>query len=261
MNQFHFSTTPSTPPADSPVTLLLCGEEMHVSRPKSMALLNAEQAISPMLDEQYGDDAEQVRANAIMNFLMNTFRTSGFMRFLDRAMDPSDPLDVDAIYRAMSSLVEHWGDNPDGAGTTLVINPSDDPAPNRPEGRLIVEDHQIDMPAHAPKDLLLMLVSALALNPEMRAQKLATERMLEAILDPADADEIKRRLSLPDDLDALDISDLDEPFNALIAFWFDEQPAPANRAERRAASRHTTATGQLPQQPQYQPQPGQHLPQ
>lgn len=245
MTQFQLSTPRHTHDAD-PVVLNLCGEEMTLHRPKSMALLNGEQALSPMLESEYPDTHEQVRANLILNFLIGVFRMHGFLRFMERSLDAADPLNVDSIYEAMQALIERWSDYEPNNNPPIVIQPSTEPDVPRQPSRLVIDSRGIDMPAHPPKPLLLMLVSALGMSSELRGQKVATDRLLDGILHEDDADTIKYRLNLPDDVDPLDLDDLDEPINALISEWFPSDddpgvpPPPGSRAERRAAARHSS---------------------
>lgn len=252
MTQFHFSTNRQTHDAD-PVVINLCGEEMTLHRPKAMAILNGEQALSPMLEAEYPDTHEQVRANCILNFLIGVFRMDGFLRFMERSRDANDPLSVKAIYDAMQQLVERWSDYEPNSNPPIVIGPDEEPDVPRQPSRLVVPGRGVDVPAYPPKPLLLMLVSALGLSPDLRGQKVATDKLLDGILHENDADNVKYRLNLPDDVDALDLDDLDEPINALISEWFPDEdetvPAPPqNRAERRAAARHASPEAEMPQQ-------------
>lgn len=238
--------TPTSSRSDNPVQLVLCGEEMTVNQPKQMAILSARTATSPMLESEYGDDADRVRANSVLGFVMNTFRMEGYSRFLDRALDANDPLDLDELYRAMEQLVNRWDDYDPQNNPPVVINPSGQTR-ELEQARMVLNDAGIDVIATRPKALLLMLVSALSLSSDMQAEKIAIERFLEATLYPEDAQSIIRRLNLPDDIDSLDIEHLDPVITRMIEHWFPSEqdvPVPANRDERRAAAnagRHHTA--------------------
>lgn len=240
--------TPSSNRSDNPVQLVLCGEELTVNQPKHMAILSARTATSPMLNAEYGDDADRVRANSVLSFVMNTFRMEGYTRFLDRALDDNDPLDLDELYRAMEQLVTRWDSYDPQNNPPVVINPSGQ-AREPEQVRMVLDAANIDVIATRPKALLLMLVSALSLSSDMQAEKIAIERFLEATLYPEDAQAIIRRLNLPDDLDNLDIEHLDPVISQMIDHWFPTEqdvPVPANREERRAtaAGRHHTSPSQ-----------------
>lgn len=235
MDHITLNTSGTLTPRE-PIHLTLCGEDMTIHRPKTMALLAARQATDNTVDADYPDDpdaAERARADAMLSFLTATFRRAGMLRFLHRAADRNDPIDVDEMFEAVRQCVELWDDYPDHGTPSVVVTPSTDPEPPRPILRLVVDTHDIDIEAYPPKRLLLMIVAGIVSKPELAAERLAIERLFSGILNPDDAEWLQRRIDMPDDMDTLDIEHLDQPINDLIGTWFNDEHVPANRAERR----------------------------
>lgn len=217
--------TPARRRNPMPIPVTLCGTEFTVDRPKDAVLYFAQTVAADTVS-----DAD--RALAILQFIDGTLTVDRRKEFFDRVRDLADPLDMHATVELVTGLVERWGDWPhDGNVEPLVVEPGPQ-QPRKEPVRVQHPDLDIDMEAHQPKDLVLLIVAAsLATTATLGQQAWSMGLFLDACLTPADSLIISHRLRDPaDDLDMDHIADI---AGRLVQRW---QPA-GNRAERRAAAR------------------------
>ncbi|WP_367139279.1 hypothetical protein [Saccharothrix sp. HUAS TT1] len=217
--------TPKRAREEQPIPVTLCGEELVVQRPKDAVLYFAATAIG-------ADVPEPDRAMAVIQFLSGTLGLVDRKRFIDRAIDPADPVDLGATVQLVGGLLERWNAWPArGRVEPLVVEA--DPAPVTGEPVHIVnEDLELDLVAHPPKDLVLMFVAAaLATGANEGQQAWSVGIFLDAALERADRDVVARRMRDHDD--DLDLEHIAEIVQHLIERWSPK----ANRAARRDAAR------------------------
>ncbi|HEX2298628.1 MAG TPA: hypothetical protein VHH34_08945 [Pseudonocardiaceae bacterium] len=214
-----------------PVDVELCGERWTVQRPKDAVLYFAQTAIADLV-------GEADRASALLQFLNSVLEPVQRHRYFERCLDRDDPVDLQATLKLIGGLVDRWTNWPAaGNPEPVVIEPTDEdelteqPAPVR----VVNEDLGLEFEAHAPKDIILLIVTAaLGTGANLGQQSWAIGLFLDASLRPADQLMISMRMrSTGDDLDLEDIAEI---VSELAQKW---APAPTNRQERRKAARQT----------------------
>ncbi len=216
-------TTPSRPRADQPITVTWCGENLVIRRPKDSVLYFA---------TALGSEIEQDQAAALVDFLDGTLTPDQRKRFFDRVRDRDDPINLATTSALVDGLLVRWNNWPeDDQVEPLVIDPVPAPVIGS-DIRVPIEELELDLVAHPPKDIVLFLMaSTLAVTSTVAQQAWMLGLFLDAALDPADAMVIARRLRSRDD--DLDLHHVGVIVSDLVEKWLPR----ANRAERRAAAR------------------------
>lgn len=229
MSVVPFTTKSKAPRQPQPVQVTFCGEQFVVERPKDATLFFASRVVAEDVPE--GD-----RAQALLQFVQNTLDPITYKRFLERALDPADPVDLQATLRLVAELVDRWNNWP-ARGPAMPVVIKADPAPPLGDPIDVVdEDLGLDFVAHPPKDLLMAFVAAAlatGANPGQQAWSIGI--FMDAVLDPETRSTIRRRLvARHDDLDIGNLADL---VRYLIGQWNpDVVPVVVElpRAQRRA---------------------------
>lgn len=235
---FEF-TTPAADRDPQTITVDLVGDLHELDRPKDWALTN----VGTILADDVPHDA---RAQAILRYVHGVLGADGHERLLERALDRGDNLNLTALLDFIGRSAERWNDYNAATNTPIRVT-SDDPGIVGEPVRLVNRHLDLDVTAEPPKDLVLMVLAASAGRGVVASQRWAVEFFLQAIL-PFDAMRtITHRLTSKND--PLDVEHLDPMVSQLVEHWstaLDVTP-PANRAERRAAARNNSMSGNLTQ--------------
>lgn len=236
METLNFTTPTTRVREKQPVTVDFVGETITITRPKDWVLLSARTCLADNVT-----DSE--RALSLLQFLLGTLGQQGYSRFLSRALDRDDPINLTSVITLISKLLETWADYTDNAAVT--VEPTDESGVISDEPvRIVNDDLGIDYVFHPPKDLIIMAVAATLSSPEDGAQQWACELFLDACLDRTDAVFLKRRLRISDDdNDLLDVDDIAPIMKTLLERWEPGQRAALNRAERRAQTKKPSTSG------------------
>lgn len=222
-------TTAVKEPVRQPIPVTFCGDEWIVQRPKDAVLVFAS-----MVAAENVSDAE--RAAAVTQFLQGTLVSDQWARFIARAIDVDDPVNLTEARALVEGLLERWTAWPArGRVDPLVIEPVDGQhTPSEPV-RLVHTQLDIDVLAHRPKNLiLLMVIAAQAAHGDLGQHMWAVSTFLDASLGEADRQRIAFRMRSRHD--ELDVEHVVAMVDQLAHRWGDEAQG-SNRAQRRAAAR------------------------
>lgn len=219
------------------VPVTLCGEDFAVERPKDAVLYFAQTITGDSVGE--GD-----RAMGLVQFINSALDPADQHRFMTRALDNTDPLDVREALDMVGGLLDRWGNwptddrdepDPNHQPNPVVVEPQAAPHVGNPI-HIVQTELDLDMEAHPPKRLMMMFAaSGLAAGATLGQQAWAISLFLDAALSAADAATIAWRMrNRNDDLDLEHIAEIVEQ---LLQRWQQTIPEAGNRAERRAAAK------------------------